>query len=282
MATATLSLASILASTGWTGATTTNLNTSDNARATGGTVNESILADLVDVPADWQVVSGDVLLRAEALTSGNATRAKRLLLELLDSQNAVLGSGETGNLSTTEAVVTITLSGRSDTQAQANGWRIRATVLEGGGKGDNVSVSIDRLWVEATYDNSLPAITGSGSGTLTPAGAGRGWSEVEGSGVGVLALTGGGSGTVTAPLNPIAGSGSGALALVGAGRGWSEVWGGGRGALALAGVGTGIVERDEVEGEPVGEGETEDRPLHGKPVTVVRISVSRAGGHPVD
>jgi hypothetical protein len=268
VATATLSLASILAATGWTGATTTALNTSDNTRATGGTVNEFIAADLVDVPTDWQAASGDIVLNAEALTSGNATRAKRLRLELLDANNTVLGTGETGNLSTTEATVSVTVTGRTDTQAQANGWRVRATVLESGGKGDNVSVSIDRLWVEATYDNSVPARTGSGSGTLVLTGSGVGGVRVGGSGSGVLPLTGtgiggvmvggsgagvlvlSGSGTGTVeteapeePLEAITGSGAGTLPLVGAGVGGVEVWGSGGGTLTLVGVGTGTVTR---------------------------------------
>jgi hypothetical protein len=304
MALATLSLASVLSATGWTGATTTNLNTSDNARATGGTVNEAILADLASVPADWQAVSGDIVLKAEALTSGNATRAKRLRLELLDANDQVLGTGETSNLSTTESTVSVTVTGRTDDQTAANGWRIRATVLESGGKGDSVSVAIDRLWVEATYGNALPARTGDALIPLGLALSGTGGVEVRGSagidlGLGLASSGGvlvGGSGALPLAL-ALAGAGTIAAeqeleertgeALIGLGLGWSgagrvTVTGAGEVRLALALVGAGVAD-DEVEQEPPDSSPSPTTPIRycGQPVRAWAVDVEVVGSHPL-
>ena len=76
MALATLHPSSILAATGWTGATVANLSTSNDVRATGGTAGELIHAELDDVPGDWNAVNGDVLLKVEARTVGTVSRAK--------------------------------------------------------------------------------------------------------------------------------------------------------------------------------------------------------------
>jgi len=151
MASTTLTPSSIISSTGWTGATTTNLNSSNDVRATDGTAGEVISVELSDTPSDFGNVNGDITLRVEARTQGSVSRAKQITLELLDSSDNVLGSGSTGNLTATDATYTVAVSGRTDNKTFADGYRLRATVTESGGMADSATVEIDLLNVDVIY-----------------------------------------------------------------------------------------------------------------------------------
>ncbi len=162
-----LNPSSVLSATGWTGATVANLSTSDDVRATDGVAGEIISVELSDVPADYDSLN-NVTLKVEARTSASASRAKSITLDLLDSANNVLETFTTGTIGTTEAVFSSSAIARAATAAQANGWRLRATVLECGGMGDSVTVSIDRLWVEIDYVQLTFASVGSLDATIAP------------------------------------------------------------------------------------------------------------------
>jgi hypothetical protein len=158
---AILDVSSIVSATGWTGATVANLSTSNDVRATGGTAAELIEAELSNTPSDFWVVSSGgntVIAWVEARTVGTVTRAKSILLEILDSSGVVQASGSTSTLNAFDAdhtVLIATLGGF--TKSQVDGWRLRATVQEAGGMADSATVEIDRLWVEITYDVVPPS-----------------------------------------------------------------------------------------------------------------------------
>lgn len=145
-----LDLSSIIAATGWTGATTANLTTSNDVRATGGTAGELISAELGNVPADYNSLN-TVTLKVEARTLGTVSRAKSITLELRDATDTILETFSTPSITGTDAVYSSTALVRAATLTEANAWRLRATVTEGSGMADSASVEIDRMWVEIDY-----------------------------------------------------------------------------------------------------------------------------------
>lgn len=156
MATTTLTISGVTSATGWANATPTVLNTSDDSRATGGTAAELILAALADAPADFVAVNGDITLTVEARAVGSVSRAKSILLELLDASNTVLGSGSTSSLTSSDATYTVVIAGRTDGKSSVDGWQLRATVQEGGGMADTATVEIDQLAVSVVYSTTTP------------------------------------------------------------------------------------------------------------------------------
>jgi hypothetical protein len=182
MATQTLDVSSIISSTGWTGATVGSLSASDDSRATGGTADELISAELDDSPGDFDS-QNSIQLHVEARTQGSVSRAKQLTIELLDSGDNVLQSFSTGNLTGSDDAYSSSAFSRADSQAVIDGYRIRATVTESGGMADSATVEIDRLWTTLDYDIAVETVTGSGSPQSTTATAsGSGVSVNVGSG----------------------------------------------------------------------------------------------------
>lgn len=147
LATASLALQSVISATGWTGATLANLQSSDNLRATGGTLGEFIELSLADVPAGFGSAN-TIVLAVEWAITGNANRAKSLLVELRSSTAAILASFITPSRAsgTADAVDTsAALNISTLTAADLNGAVLRITVQEAGGMSDTVSVTIDQI-----------------------------------------------------------------------------------------------------------------------------------------
>lgn len=165
MATQDLNPSSIIAATGWVGATVANLGASDDVRATGGTAGELIHAELGDAPGNFDS-QNSISLNVEALVVGTVSRAKSILVELLNSADTVLQSFTTSSLTASDAVYSSSAFTRADALATINGYRIRATVQESGGMSDSATVEIDRLW--ATLDYAASGTPVAGADTLTP------------------------------------------------------------------------------------------------------------------
>lgn len=171
MATATLDVSSVISATGWSGATVANLSTSNDVRATDGTAGELIHAELGDAPGDFTSLN-TVTLHVEARRVGTVNRDKTVLVELLNSSDTVLESFTTGVLGASDATYNSSAFSRSDSLATVNGYRLRATVQEGGGMPDSATVEIDRMWVTLDYaagvnpsvsDSLTPSVTDTGS-----------------------------------------------------------------------------------------------------------------------
>jgi hypothetical protein len=208
----TLFPSSIEAATGWTGATVANLSASDDVRATGGTVAEFIRAALDDTPSDFDVVNGDVVLHVEARTLGTVSRAKTVLLELLDSVGTVLGSGSSGTLSGTDSSHQITISGRTDAKAAVDGWRYRLTVQEGGGMADTATVEVDQIRLVVNYAVDTGGTTGTADIPLAIGAAAQGGVATAGQAEAALALGANGAGEVATAGQGDVGLGLGAAA----------------------------------------------------------------------
>lgn len=154
MATTTLLPTSIVSSTGWAGVTAANLADNDLAyEATGGTAGEVIEAHITDAPADYG--SGNsVTLAVQWNISGSASRAKNLLVELVGSDGVTIHasyttpskSGAGGSLDSSSAIA-LNLAA-----AELNASTLRVTVQEGGGKGDNVTTSVDYAGLTLDYN----------------------------------------------------------------------------------------------------------------------------------
>lgn len=152
-------LTSIVSATGWTGATIANLNASDNARATGGTLGEVILAELTDSPADYDTPN-TITFGVEWLLSATATRPKSVLVELVSADGlTVYASWPTPDKTTTAEVVNS--SGPiaftiAPTKTQLDAARLRLTAQEGGGMADTAAISIDHVTVALDYNAAAP------------------------------------------------------------------------------------------------------------------------------
>lgn len=153
MASATLNYSSITSATGWVNATTAILaSTSSNDFATDGRPAEFIQGPLQDTPTDFGIVTGTIALIVRArISSGSLSRQKQVFLELLNSAGTTLGSGTTANLTTTATDYTINVTGNTNSKPVADGWQLRATVQEGSGMSDSITVEIDRLYVTVIY-----------------------------------------------------------------------------------------------------------------------------------
>jgi hypothetical protein len=165
VATAILDVTDIIAATGWTGATVSNLTTSNDVRATDGTAGEVIKANVTDVPADFSSLNS-VILRAEARVVGTVSRPKSLKLELRDSATFLLQQFTTGTLTSSDATYTSDTYTRSDSATVINGWQFWLEVAEGGGMADTATVEIDRMWLEIDYTASSSSRTGTLDKTL--------------------------------------------------------------------------------------------------------------------
>jgi hypothetical protein len=146
-----LNVSSIIAATGWTGATVANLTTSNDVRATNGTAAEFISAELDDAPGDFGS-QNTIQLHVEARVVGTVTRAKSILFELRNSSETVLQTFTTSSLTASDVVYSSTAFSRSDALSVINAYRLRATVLEGGGMADTATVEIDRMWAVLDYN----------------------------------------------------------------------------------------------------------------------------------
>lgn len=175
MAVQRLTYQSTVSATGWTGAG--NVASSDDVRATDGVAGEILDINLADAPGDYHDTnSGNtVQLRVEARTVGTNVRTKQITLDLLDSGgSAVLDSGgaaitfSTGDLTASDAVYESGLITLPDnyTAANVDGWRLRATVTEGGGMPDSATVEIDEMSVNLDYDLAPSGVSGSGGGII--------------------------------------------------------------------------------------------------------------------
>jgi hypothetical protein len=150
---------SIIAATGWTGATVANLSTSNDARATDGVAGELISAELDDSPGDFGSLNS-VTLHVEARFVGTVTRAKSVLVELLDSGDNILESFNTGTITASDVAYDSTAFSRSDAASVIDGYRLRCTVQEAGGMADSATVEIDRMWITLDYDVAAAEATG--------------------------------------------------------------------------------------------------------------------------
>lgn len=179
MATIELTASSIIAATGWTGATTTNLRLSDDTRATDGDPGELIHAELTDSTVDFDA-QNSVILRVEARVVGTVSRDKQLTVELLDSGDNLLESFTTDILTASDVLYSSSTFTRSDSAAVIDGYRIRATVIEGNGMPDSAKVEIDQLRVTLDY-NSLATLTDDFNRGANDS-LGASWSESESAG----------------------------------------------------------------------------------------------------
>lgn len=160
MANTDLNYTSTVSATGWTNPG--NVASSNDTRATDGTPAEAITIEIDNAPGDYNNTNtgNTVTLRVEARTQGSVSRPKQITFDLLDSSNnAVLDSGSsaitfsTGNLTATDATYTssaFTLA-NNYTSSNVDGWRLRATVTEGGGMADTATVEIDLMNLTLSY-----------------------------------------------------------------------------------------------------------------------------------
>lgn len=165
MPTQDLNVSAILSATGWTGATVANLSASDDVRATGGTAGELISADIDDAPGDFGS-ENTIQLHVEARTQGTVSRAKSLTVELRNASDTILETFTTATIGSTDATFSSSAFSRADDLTTINGYRLRATVLEGGGMADSATVEIDRLWAVLDYD--VAGISGTLAATDPP------------------------------------------------------------------------------------------------------------------
>ena len=103
-----------------------------------------------------------VVLHVEARILGTATRAKSLLVELLNSGGTVLETFTTASLTGTDAVyssASLSTTVPGDNGAAVDGYQLRITVQEGGGMTDTATVEIDRMWVTIDYTAGASALT---------------------------------------------------------------------------------------------------------------------------
>ncbi len=182
MATAELEVTSVIAATGWTDATVANLDTSDDSRATNGEAAEFISCEIDDVPGDFGSMN-DVTLHVEARNQGTISRTQQVVLTLRDSGDLVLETLNTGDITNSDVVYNSSALSRSDSSAVINGWRLRATITEGGGMAEDETVEIDHMWVTLDYNLS------GGGGRIMGSIAGEGGLA----GAGGIAGQGGGS-----------------------------------------------------------------------------------------
>ena len=191
MATIDRDVTSIIAATGWTGATVANLSTSNDVRATDGTAAEFISAELDNSPADFGSLNS-VTLKVEARTVGTVSRAKTVLVELLDSANNILQSFTTATLGGADSTEVSSAFSRSDAASVIDGYRLRCTVQEGGGMADTATVEIDRMWITLDYNVAANVTASPGTGLLTATGFAAAViiGTVVSPGVGVVTATG--------------------------------------------------------------------------------------------
>lgn len=154
MATSLLVVTDVVAASGWTGATAGNLNSSNDARATGGDPVETIEANITNAPADYD--SGNtVTLKAEWRLNGTANRPKNLLVELRSSDLATLHAtfttpgvtSQSTDRTDTSSALTLNLS-----KTDLDNAKLLVTVQEGGGMPDSATVEIDYLEVSLDYN----------------------------------------------------------------------------------------------------------------------------------
>ena len=158
MATAILTPTSVVSSTGWSGVTAANLADNDAAfEATDGHPGEIINTEITDAPADYS--SGNtVQLRVRWNISGTATRAKSLLVQMVDTGGNQIGSAtyttptksSAGESTDTSTAISLNLSAAELTAA-----RLRITVQEGGGMSDSVTALVDYVAVLLDYNSDL-------------------------------------------------------------------------------------------------------------------------------
>lgn len=142
---------SIIAASGWAGATVANLSTSNDVRATDGVAGEFINSEMTDSPGDF-FSQNLVFLNVEARVVGTVNRLKQILVELLDGVDAVLESFTTPDLTGSDVTSGSTGFLRSDGVVQIDAYRLRCTVQEGSGMPDSATVEIDKMWVVLDYD----------------------------------------------------------------------------------------------------------------------------------
>ncbi len=153
MATAELEVTGVIAASGWTGATVANLDTSNDARATNGEASEFISCEIDDVPGDFGSMN-DATLHVEARNQGTISRVQSVTLELRNSSETILETFGPTAVTSSDVVYNSSAFSRSDSSAVINGWRLRATITEGGGMAEDETVEIDHMWVTLDYNLS--------------------------------------------------------------------------------------------------------------------------------
>ena len=151
MATTELEVTSVIAATGWTGATVANLDTSDDNRATNGEAGEFINTEIDNSPGDFGS-QNSVTLHVEARHQGTISRTQQVLLELRDSGDLVLETFDTGDITASDVVYNSSAFSRADNAAAIDGYRLRATITEGGGMPSDETVEIDHMWATLDYN----------------------------------------------------------------------------------------------------------------------------------
>jgi len=144
-----LNFTGIVSNSGWTDVSL--VTSSDNLRASDGAADDTFIIGIEDSPGDFSSLN-TVLLRVEALVVGTVSRDKTLKVDLLDSSDTQLETFTTGVIGATDSTFVSSAFTRSDSAAVIDGYRLRVTVLEGGGMPDSATVNIDLLELEIDYD----------------------------------------------------------------------------------------------------------------------------------
>ncbi len=156
MATAELEVTSVIASTGWlpSPVTPSEINTSNDTRATNGEASEFINCEIDDVPGDFGSMN-DVTLHVEARNQGTISREQSVTVELRDSGDVtILQTFGPTAVTSSDVVYNSSAFSRSDSSAVINGWRLRVIITEGGGMAEDETVEIDHMWVTLDYNVS--------------------------------------------------------------------------------------------------------------------------------
>ncbi len=174
MATTELEVTSVIASSGWLPdpVTPSEINTSNDVRATQGEAGEFINCEIDDVPGDFGSMN-DVTLHVEAREQGTISRVQFVTMTLRDSGDLVLETFGPTDITNSDVVYNSSAFSRSDNSTVINGWRLRAEITEGGGMAEDETVEIDDMWVTLDYNVSGGGRTmGSLAGVGGLAGAG--------------------------------------------------------------------------------------------------------------
>lgn len=157
MATVNLQVTAIESQTGWDTISVANLSTSNDVRATNGVAGDVFVVTLDDVPGDFGS-QNSITISIEARHLGLfVNREKQIQFDLLDSANNVLQSTSTGNITgETDVVYTSAVLERTDSAAVINGYKIRATVTEGGGMPDDATIEVDHVYATLDYNAATP------------------------------------------------------------------------------------------------------------------------------
>ena len=153
MATVDLQVTSVISSTGWVADSSfpSDLQTSDDSRATNGEAGELINCELDNVPGDFGSMN-NVTLHVESRNQGTIGRTQDQDVELLDGADLQLEIFNTGNLTASDVVYNSTAFTRTDNAAAINAWRLRVTAQEGGGMAEDETQEIDHMWVTLDYN----------------------------------------------------------------------------------------------------------------------------------